>query len=261
MSAVIEVPDLRVVSLDRIRPHEEVDPLRVAPLATRIRDEGNQLNPMMCIETDGEYLVLLDGATRNAALRSLGLGYCVVQVVESATVSLGTWHHVVCGPEPDSIFYSLTGLEGLTAAAIDRPPRVWGSGREPVAVAGDEISDNAALSLIVSSYIGRWTVQRVIEPSIDVVSRQFPDWGALVEFPELTIADVVDAALRDDRLPAGITRFVVPDRALRLKYSLENLTPGGTEAEKQESLDAMISARASQGRIRRYAEPVVILDD
>jgi hypothetical protein len=116
------------------------------------------------------------------------------------------------------------------------------------------------LSRLVSTYIGRWTVNRVIDPGADEIARQFPDWGALIEFPALTIPDVTEAALGADLLPAGITRFVVPDRALRLNYGLDELRAGELEA-KQRRLDEMIQERARLGRVRRYAEPVIILDD
>ena len=69
------LPELRVVSLTEIMPHENVDPLRVDRLAARISAEGSQLNPMVCIEDISGRFVLLDGATRTAALGNIGLAY------------------------------------------------------------------------------------------------------------------------------------------------------------------------------------------
>jgi len=260
MPPVPELPDLRVVPLDRIRPHEEVDPLRVEPLAARIGSEGTQLNPVVCIETEGDDLVLLDGATRTASLRSLGLAYGVVQVVHTRDVGLGTWHHVLRDADPAEVLTSIESRAELALAADGPAPRVWLPDGKARAVTGSGLSDNAALSRLVSTYIGRWTVNRVIDPGADEIARQFPDWGALIEFPALTIPDVTEAALGADLLPAGITRFVVPDRALRLNYGLDELRAGALEA-KQRRLDEMIQERARLGRVRRYAEPVIILDD
>jgi hypothetical protein len=140
-------------------------------------------------------------------------------------------------------------------------PRVWLPDGSARAVIGSGVSDNAALSMLVSSYIGRWKVNRVIETGADQLGRQFPDWGALIEFPALSIRDVTEAALGADLLPAGITRFVVPERALRLNYNLDELRGGESLQIKQERLDGMIQERARLGRVRRYAEPVIILDD
>ncbi|HZD21855.1 MAG TPA: hypothetical protein VE569_00390, partial [Acidimicrobiia bacterium] len=84
---------------------------------------------------------------------------------------------------------------------------------------------------------------------------------ALVEFPALTIEDVMDAAIGDDLLPAGVTRFLVPERALRLNVPISMLDGPGDIASKQSALDQLLAERARTGRIRRYAEPVFILDD
>jgi hypothetical protein len=261
MPPVPEIPDLRIVPLERIRPHEEVDPLRVEPLAARIGSERTQLNPVVCIESGGDDLVLLDGATRTASLRSLGLEFAVVQVVQSEDVGLGTWHHVLRDAGPAEVLSSIESRTELALSGEGSAPRVWLPDGSARAVIGSGVSDNAALSMLVSSYIGRWKVNRVIETGADQLGRQFPDWGALIEFPALSIRDVTEAALGADLLPAGITRFVVPERALRLNYNLDELRGGESLQIKQERLDGMIQERARLGRVRRYAEPVIILDD
>ena len=69
------------------------------------------------------------------------------------------------------------------------------------------------------------------------------------------------AAVGDDLLPAGITRFLVPERALRLNLELELLSSPLPVEEKQQALESMLAVRAQSGRIRRYEETVVILDD
>ena len=76
------IPKIRVVPLETLRPHEEVDPLRVDRLATRIEAEGAMVNPVVCTQDLNGNLVLLDGATRTEALRRLDLTYGVVQLVE-----------------------------------------------------------------------------------------------------------------------------------------------------------------------------------
>lgn len=255
------IPVLRVAPLEQIRAHEEIDPLRVERLARRIGDEGTQLNPMVCAEgPDGE-LVLLDGATRTEALRRLSLPYGVVQVVEPGAVILETWHHVVKGTTPEEVVEAIGRREHLRITADEGAPRVWTPNGERHTVHGEGLSANATLSELVASYIGHWNVSRIIDPEPDDVAWRFPDWAALVEFPPLTINDVLKAAVGGDLLPAGITRFVVPDRALRLKISLDDLRSPGTAEQKQAELDHVIEERAREGRIRRYEEPVIILDD
>lgn len=255
------MPVLRVVPLEMLRRHEEVDPFRAARLRDRIAKEGTQVNPMVCAEAPGGDLVVLDGATRTEALKSLGLDHAVVQLVDSDAVVLETWHHVIRQAPVTEFIAQVERQEGLMLSDDEGSPRIHLAGGGTRSVLGTGPSVNATLSALVSGYVGRWTVSRVTDPSQDAVAWRFPDWSAIVEFPTLTVRDVMKAAVGDDPLPAGVTRFLVPERALRLNVDLSLLRADGSERAKQESLDALLAARARAGRIRRYEETIVILDD
>lgn len=256
------MPRLRVVPLESIRRHEEVDPLRVDRLRQRIGTEGMQVNPMVCIAApEGDDLVLLDGATRTEALKDLGLDHAVVQMVDEQTVSLGTWHHVVRAAPIDDFLAAISEPSEMELTKTEWPPTVHLNDGTNYAVRGIGISPNATLAHLVKSYIGHWPVNRSPEADLALASRSYGDWTALIEFPTLTVEDVMKAALSEDLLPAGVTRFLVPDRALRLNAPLSLLDEEQPVDQKQAALDALISERARSGRVRRYSEPVVILDD
>lgn len=255
------MPVLRVVPLDLIRRHEEVDPFRVARLRGRIEEEGIQVNPMICAEMPGGELVVLDGATRTEAMRSLGLSHAVVQIVDPDTVVLETWHHVIRQTSSSGVIERIAARPELMLSDDHGTPRLHLPERRRRSVFGTGASVNATVKALVGSYVGRWTVGRVTEADDDAVAWRFPDWSVIVEFPTLSIQDVMKAAIGDDLLPAGVTRFLVPERALRLNVGLSLLKSGGSTGDKQESLEAMLAARARAGRIRRYEETIVILDD
>jgi hypothetical protein len=184
----------------------------------------------------------------------------VVQVVPIDSIALETWHHVV-EADGDDLIASLRRDDVIEVTPDGEAPLVATKSGERWSVVPTGVSPNRALSALVAVYMGKSRVNRVIDPAPEAVEWRFPKWSAIVEFPALTIDDVVRAALGSDLLPAGITRFVVPDRALRLNFPIDELrSPGGT-GDKQAVLDAAIAERAGQGRIRRYQEPVVILDD
>lgn len=255
------LPVLRVVPLESIRRHEEIDPLRVRRLVGRIEADGVQVNPMICcLAPDGE-LILLDGATRTESLKDIGLEHAVVQMVEPEDVDLHTWHHVVRECSPDDLIGAVRARGDLELGEGSDTPCVHFNGDGSKTVSGIDISPNAALSSLVSAYVGKWRISRVTEPNVDPLSWSFPDWSAMVEFPILTLGDVMQAAVTEDLLPAGITRFVVDERALRLNVPLDLLTGHDPIEAKQRALDEMISARARDGRVRRYEEAVFILDE
>lgn len=255
------LPVLRVVPLENIRRHEEIDPLRVERLVGRIRSEGVQVNPMVgCLSPDGE-LILLDGATRTESLKRIGLEHAVVQMVEPDEVELETWHHVVRECTAQDVVDAVSGRADLLLSEEEGTPSLHLNGGGSRAVLGVGISPNATLSSLVGAYVGTWRVSRVAEPSVDPVSWSFPDWSAVVEFPTLTLDDVTKAAISDDLLPAGITRFLVEERALRLNMPLELLQSATPVEDKQEALDELVAERAREGRVRRYEETVFILDE
>lgn len=255
------LPLLRVVPLSAIRRHEEVDPLRVGRLSERIGADGTQANPMICLEASGGDLVLLDGATRTESMKRLGLKHAVVQLVDANTMSLGTWHHVVRGAPTEEVLGTIRSADGITLVKGVGTPAVHTHDGDSFRVTSETLSDNAALSALVRSYMGKWTVNRSPDPRVEAVTGRFPDWAVIVEFPTLTVDDVMKAAVGNDPLPAGITRFVVPERALRLNMPLDLLAADRSVAEKQIALDELLDERARAGRIRRYEEPVFILDE
>lgn len=252
-------PNLRVVPLESIRRHEEIDPLRVESLSGRIDEDGIQANPMVCVAAPSGELVLLDGATRTESLKKIGLSHAVVQLVDPAFITLGTWHHVVRGCRPDELIDAVGS--GFDLITDEGTPALHPREAVSSLVVANELSANATLSGLVERYMGRWPVTRTTDPRREHVMSRFDDWAAIVEFPTLSLEDVMAAAISNDLLPAGITRFKVPDRALRLNMPLSILRSEEDIEGKQRYLDTELEQRARDGRIRRYEEPVFILDD
>ncbi len=255
------VPKLRVVPLELMCRHEEIDPLRVGRLVRRIGAEGIQVNPMVCSEAPSGELVVLDGATRTEALKQLGMEHAVVQIVEPGRAALETWHHVVRDCPPADLIRAIEATDELTLADSEFTPRIHTNDGGSQSVLGNGISPNATLAALVDTYTGKWTVNRVTDPATESVEWRFPQWCAILEFPALTVEDVMKAAVGRDLLPAGITRFLIPARALRLNLDLSLLGSDRTFEDKQRSLDELLEQRANDGRIRCYEETVFILDD
>ena len=249
------VPALRVVPLESLRPHEEVDPIRVSQLRDRIIADGVQANPVICAEADGHF-VILDGATRTEALRGLELPHIVVQAVDPSTVTLETWHHVLRNCPSDEVMARIGSVPGILVTDDEGRPQVTTVEGGRFSVLGQDMSPNTTMNALVDSYIGQCETSRIIDPHPDTVTARFPDWSVIVEFPAVGIDDVVKAALGDDLLPAGVTRFLIHERVLGLQAPLSILQSGD-----QGALDRLVDERSVAGRVRRYEETVVILDE
>ncbi|MCS7324287.1 MAG: hypothetical protein RMJ86_02880 [Anaerolineae bacterium] len=280
-SKVTTLPDLRVLPLTALVPHEHTDPRRIAPLVERLRVEQVLRNPPIVAPLDSasSRFVVLDGANRVAALMALGVPHVVAQVVDYADVELHVWHHALTRCDAEALLRDLRAIEDLSMEPSDLlAARAALARREALAFIMLDVGESALccmllsgghnlrartdlLNRVVSLYEGCTHVQRTPSDDLNEVKRTFPDAAALVVFPRYAPAEVIDLARSGVRLPAGITRHVLPLRALRLNYPLEVLRSTEPLARKQAHLTEWIFERVAQRRVRTYTEPTVLFDE
>jgi phosphoglycerate dehydrogenase-like enzyme len=264
---------VRFVDLDDVVPHEATDPRRAERLARRIEEDRIVRNPPIVARFDDRYVVL-DGATRTAALRMLGYRHAVVQDVPTDELGLETWHHVIRELPAPSLIHQLSALSGIRLEecepeeAADRVIEYGGlcailttPGEGYVAYGEPGINRFDALAAIADAYISRSVVSRTLERNLERLSAWYPDATALVEYPQFTVEQVLLAAKSGRLLPAGVTRFVVPGRVLRLEISVDHLADDRSLEEKNRWLHDHLAEMERRGRIRYYREPVYLLDE
>ena len=280
---------LRVVPLAQVVPHEHYHGPRVAELTARLVAEGKLINPPI-VAQQGEKYVVLDGATRLTALRQLGYPYIIVQVVNLAqqNVQLTSWNHAVYGGSAVrnddrigigllEVLRAVPGLQ-LAPVAYDDPMRqelptgalayLMTAKQESfvlrVASASAATLDAGWLQLLndVVEVYGQWgNVERTLTTDMEWLASQFPDLAALVIFPRFTLQTILELANQGRTVPAGITRFVIPGRILRLNAPLAKLAADESLAQKQAWLDNLIGEKLLERQVRFYEEPVVLLDE
>lgn len=278
-----DLPDLRVVSLAALRLHETCDEARVRRLTARLQSDGILRNPPIVTPLgDGQSFVVLDGATRATALRRLGVRDVLVQVVsyDDPAVELHTWRHLATGLNRETCAVAVRDAAGLSCchtspaeaqAAVERGEAlaaiVW---RDGVAcTVGRE--EAGALSLparaaflarMVKAYLSCGAkVFRVGADCFDDATAQAADSMALIFFPRLYPADILALTANSARLPAGVTRHVIPNRALRVNLPLAFLQEDKSLAEKNAWLAETIRQRMANKGIRYYAEPTFVFDE
>ena len=268
---------LQVVPLDQIVPHEAFNDARVVDLAARLVADGKLINPPVAAPANGKYIIL-DGATRLTAFRHLGYPHIILQVVDVARdpVQLHTWYHAVRGSSPAALVEQLASVPGLMLEAARLSDLLTlqlapgslgylaaadGQGYRLTAHAtpgGDWLD---VLNRMVATY-SRWgRVERTLTTDVEMLARQYADFAALVVFPQFTPQMILDLAGHGRTVPAGITRFVIPGRILRLNAPLEMLSADEPLAVKRSWLDNLLRERLSYRHVRYYEEPVVLLDE
>jgi len=274
--------DLRILPLADLLPHERTDPRRVAPLRERLRGEAVLHNPPIVAPLNGgdPRFVVLDGANRVTALRALGVPHMLAQVVDYDAVALHTWHHAITGYAADDLIAQIDGLPGLSCTRTDliharallarREALAFVSvdgagGSAPAAfviVGGHSLRERTELlNQLVGLYEGIARIQRTTSDVPATVRAAFPDASAVVVFPHYEPAEIIDLVREHVELPAGITRHVLPLRALRLNYPLDVLRGGQPIEAKQAHLDSWIQQKIAARQVRTYSEPTVLFDE
>ncbi len=280
MRILPDLPDLRILPAAALRPHEHHEDRRAAPLAEALRREGVLRNPPIVLQLSGqeERYIVLDGANRTTAFQQLGLEYVLAQVVHPGDnqVSVETWNHAVLNMTEDELLSALRELgdiellpsdvEQATADMIQgsawaylslRPERVVSI----IAAVPDLRSRVEGLNRLVRAYQSRGKVERTNAGSVGEVERAFPTTAGLVAFLGFSVEDVVEAVSQDLLLPAGLTRFLVSPRALRVNYPLDALAAPESREAKEQALAKWVHDRVASRKVRYYAEATYLFDE
>ena len=262
-------PNLRIVPLDDLLPHEKGDMQRSKPLIERLRRAEYFTNPpLVAALADGRF-ALLDGANRHISLKALGYEHIMVQIAdyESDNVELGVWQHIVADWEVQRFLRELEGIEGVdlkegshanaAAQALLRDGPVYS-----IHARADSLAQrNATLRRVVESYHGSATLYRTPLTDPAVIWSLFPGGVALVKFPRYQPQDIIDAALQSAYLPPGVSRHIIHGRALNLNYPMARLRSPLPLAAKNEALRIWLRERFARRSVRYYAEATYHFDE
>lgn len=267
------LPTLRIVEAEAVHLHEDADARRVDDLADRLAADGVLRNPPVAAALPAGGFVVLDGANRTSALRRLGLSAHLLQIVEYAAppIRLDVWHHLLRedGPAlhdllPQGLMVDL-GERGYLTRALEAGELacgvVAGGTARGVLAKGGLPGRIASLRAVVGAYSGRLPIYRVLSDDLDELRQEYDRIGALVLFPRFTKEQILALATLPDKLPTGITRHVIPNRALRVDLPLAILEGSGSLEARNVALSGLIHERVLAHRVRVYAEATVLFDD
>ncbi len=260
---------LRIVAKEDVLLHEQTDPQRVERLVQVLQNDAFLRNPPIVAEAGGRYVVL-DGATRTTALSTLDCRHMVVQVVPYSThVKLEAWYHLLPETTAKEVIKGFGSAQG--AVRLDDARRALDSREAAAAIVvnANEVyllkpttdAANKALRDLVHSYGNFGEVHRIVHDDLQSVVRSEESVGAVVLFPPWKPEEIIRAATTSDLLPAGITRHIIPGRALNINVSLDILQLDATIEAKSEWLERWLTQKILAKKVRFYHESVFVFDD
>lgn len=266
-----DLPDLRMLPAESLVPHEECDPRRVVRLSKRLQNEAILKNPpVVAAIPESKKYVVLDGANRALAFVNLQIPHIVAQLVsyQDSGVELDTWYHVVAGMKIADFESELTKITGLHLqdSSLESARSALKNHQAAAYIICDEgvrIVSNTNRSLkhdtrllngLVSAYRGKANIYRASNDIWEIQKPYYPDITALVIFPRLSPADILGAARSGEMIPTGITRHIIPHRALNINIPLDVLGSDWSQERKEDWLHDWLMERMAANAIRFYSE-------
>jgi hypothetical protein len=114
--------------------------------------------------------------------------------------------------------------------------------------------DTRLLNGLVSAYKGKANIYRASNDIWEKQEPYYPDITALVIFPKLTAEDILTAARTGEKIPTGITRHIIPHRALNINIPLKVLEADWPKERKDKWLHDWLMERMAANAIRFYSE-------
>lgn len=256
-SAIPALDALGIVELSRLILHEDHDPARLARVRDGIRAEAVQRNPVIAAPYGDRYFVL-DGAHRVRSLVELGLRLALVQTIRLPDHA-ESWGHLLPAENleaalrsiPEVAFFEEKPSENcLVEARFSDGRLLYAQARDPGLMASVR-----ALKAIGGVYPNAGVVRRV-DPEAGV---ELGAGEALLLYRRFSPGELVEVVERGEVLPAGITRFPVPERVLNVRYPLA-LLEEGDPADRTAELREFVEESLQKNRVRYYAEPVVLFE-
>jgi hypothetical protein len=275
-------PNLQLVPTRSIRFHEQPEPSRTTRLMDRIQRELTLRNPpIVAGMANGDYL-LLDGANRVTAFLDMKYPEIPVQVVDYGheSIQLKGWHHLLLQAQALNLCKRYDALPGVSmrqvtygelatllelrrvyAVLVDGSAAAWGLFPDSAATPpiGQRI---AVLEQVIGAYEGNSRLERI----------KLADYSKLPEvirsidhqlclFPVLRKEELLQLAVDGVLIPTGITRHLIPGRALGINLPLGFLRDLPDAASRQRHFADHLQKLEMEGRIRFYEESVFIMNE
>ena len=268
-----ELPELHMVGLDDVVLHEDPDMERVARLVDRFSADGVLKNPPVVARSKGFRRIVLDGANRVTALRKLGYSHVLVQELDlfDPGLALDTWHHAIERLSAQELLDHAASIPGVTMEEENEDSQrsepklarfLFPTGKV-VSLQGAEGLDKRVVQMhsLTKAYHRFAYFDRVSYTRLEDLTRNYRNFSALLSFRSFSLEDLQELTHWDRRIPSGVTRVLLPKRALRFNIQLEMLRVGLSLEEKESWLQQTILERVGDKSIRFYKEPTFFFDE
>ncbi|MFH1890419.1 MAG: ParB N-terminal domain-containing protein [Candidatus Kuenenbacteria bacterium] len=254
------LPNLKIVPIKNLLLHEMYDDKRVLRLKKEISKSGILINPPIVARINKtKIFVVLDGANRVTCMRSLGYSNIVVQVVnylDQNQVQLEKWDHLICNlsNQYKSSILNIIKNSEFVKIKKDRNILIKKIKKEKLKEQLEFINN------LFKQYKDK-EFYRVMGKDIQEFQGKYKNIDFLIIYPKLKPEDIINITKNNLKVPSGITRHIIQNRAIGIDIDLNILKSSKFLVEKNKYLKQLINKRLGEHKIRYYKEPITIFND
>lgn len=269
--------NLKLLKISEIKLHEDTENKRLRNIFNRISHDKFLMNPVIVAKYDDDY-ILIDGANRLSSLEEIGCKLVLAQIIDykDKAIKLLSWNHFVYEFELSKLIelckkegwkYEYTNLRDGQKAASKGINKILASDIENdthiLITFKNKFEDILkALLKITSLYTGKYNFDRSeSDIKIQELKKFSRKKGVLVDFPDFTKEDIVKIARNNLKIPTGISRHILKNRVLHVKYGIKNLLDENNMDKKIKELDKYLYKKIDDNKVRQYKESVIIFDE
>jgi len=269
--------ELELLKIKDIKLHETTECNRLRNIYDRIAGSKHLMNPVIV----GRYnkdLILIDGANRLSTLKEIGCKLAIAQVIDykNNKIKLKRWHHLIYDINILDITEFCNKLQLKYSPVNHQEGSKLLREKFNYILASDINSSKTiiinlpkdfrklidALNSFTKFYLNDYSFDRSEEEiTIGDLRKYTRRKGTLIEFPRFTKKQIVEIANNHDRLPAGITRHILDNRVLHVRYELSKLMDDKQLEKRKEELEKYLINKIDNNKVRQYRESVIVFDE
>jgi hypothetical protein len=271
--------DLQLLKISNIRLHETTETKRLRNIFDRISKDRKLINPVIVAQHKG-INILIDGANRLSSLEDIGCKLVLAQIINynDNKIKLKCWNHLIYDFDLNIIrdYCETNGLKIKEFKYSDAQGIFKKSKNHLLAsdtknlktllihIPGNQNSVVKELNDFTKLYFNLFNFDRSeSEIKITDLKKYSRKYGILIEFPSFNKKDIITIASGENRIkiPAGITRHILVNRVLHVRYDIRNLLNEEDIVAKNKDLEECLIKKIDDNKVRQYKESVIVFDE
>jgi hypothetical protein len=271
--------DLKILRIKDIKLHETTETNRLRNIFDRIAKDRKLMNPVI-IGKHNDTHILIDGANRLSSLEEIGCKLALAQIIDykNKRIRLKNWNHLIYDFDIDII------REYCEKHKLECKILKYSEGHQIFkknhhSILATEIKNEKSILIYLPKsindlikelnkftkiYFNIYPFDRSeTEIKISDLKKHSRRNGILIEYPLFKKRNIIDIAEEKykHKIPAGITRHILINRVLHVRYDLKNLFSDNNIETKTKDLENYLIKKIDNNKVRQYIESVIVFDE